>query len=47
MIERNLIRIRDLEKEDIVKVLDQAESFMEIMDRPIKKVPAALLKPWV
>ena len=40
MLGPDLIRIRQLEKEDIVQVLDQAETFVEIMDRPIRKVPA-------
>jgi len=40
MLGPDLIRIRNLESEDIEKILDQAEAFVEIMDRPIRKVPA-------
>lgn len=40
MSDRNLIRIRDVSKERIVKILDQAETFLEVIDRPIRKVPA-------
>lgn len=40
MLNKDLIRIRTLDKEDIVSILDQAESFYEILDRPIRKVPA-------
>jgi aspartate carbamoyltransferase catalytic subunit len=39
-MDRNLIRIRTLEKEDISRILDQSKIFREILDRPIKKVPA-------
>ncbi len=40
IMDKDLIRIRTLDKEDIVRILDQAESFYEILDRPIRKVPA-------
>jgi len=36
----HLIGIQDLSAEDILTVLDTARSFREILDRPIKKVPA-------
>ena len=39
-MDRNLIRIRTLDKDDIIGILDQAKIFREILDRPIKKVPA-------
>ncbi len=39
-MDRNLIRIRTLEREDITRILDQSKVFREILDRPIKKVPA-------
>ncbi len=39
-MDRHLIRIRNLSKEDITGILDQSENFLEILDRPIKKVPA-------
>jgi aspartate carbamoyltransferase catalytic subunit len=39
-MERNLIRIRTLDREDITRILDQSKAFLEIMDRPIRKVPA-------
>ena len=39
MLKKNLIRIRELEREDILDILDQAESFSNILDRDIKKVP--------
>ncbi len=40
MLDRHLIRIRGLEREDIYTILDQADKFLEILDRPIRKVPA-------
>jgi aspartate carbamoyltransferase catalytic subunit len=36
----HLLGIRQLEKEDIQIILDQAQTFTEIATRPIKKVPA-------
>ncbi len=39
-MDRNLIRIRSLDREDITKILEQSKVFLEILDRPIKKVPA-------
>ena len=39
MLTKNLIRIRELSREDILDILDQAESFHNILDRDIKKVP--------
>ncbi|MFH1538299.1 MAG: aspartate carbamoyltransferase catalytic subunit [bacterium] len=36
---QNLLRIRDLSRDDILHILNQAEAFQEIMDRDIKKVP--------
>jgi aspartate carbamoyltransferase catalytic subunit len=40
IMDRNLIRIRTLDREDISKILEQSAVFREILDRPIKKVPA-------
>lgn len=39
-MDHNLIRIRQLDRDDIARILDQSKAFLEIMDRPIKKVPA-------
>lgn len=39
MLGKNLIRIRELNAQDITDILDQAEAFMSILDRDIKKVP--------
>jgi aspartate carbamoyltransferase catalytic subunit len=39
LLQKDLIRIRDLSREDILDVLDQAEAFHNILDRDIKKVP--------
>ena len=39
MLNKNLIRIRELSREDILDILDQAEAFHNILDRDIKKVP--------
>ncbi len=36
---RHLLGIEDLSREDIVQILDLAETFLEIGERPIKKVP--------
>jgi aspartate carbamoyltransferase catalytic subunit len=36
----NLIGIEELSAEDILTVLDTARTFREVLDRPIKKVPA-------
>lgn len=36
----HLIGIKDLQKEDIVQVLQTAERFKEVINRPIKKVPS-------
>ncbi len=36
---RHLLGIEDLSAEEIVRVLDLAETFVEISERPIKKVP--------
>ena len=40
MLGPDLIRMRTLEYDDIEQILDQAKSFVEIMDRSIRKVPA-------
>lgn len=37
---RHLLSITDLEKEDILSLLDSARSFAEVATRPVKKVPA-------
>jgi aspartate carbamoyltransferase catalytic subunit len=37
---KHLLAIADLEREDIERLLARAESFAEVSDRPIKKVPA-------
>jgi len=37
---KDLLGLEDLSKEEIEVILDQAESFREISERPIKKVPA-------
>ncbi|MFC1509968.1 aspartate carbamoyltransferase, partial [Candidatus Omnitrophota bacterium] len=37
---KDLLGLEYLSKEDIELVLDTADSFREILDRPIKKVPA-------
>ena len=37
---RHLLGIEDLEPEHIVTILDTAEGLREVLDRPIKKVPA-------
>ena len=39
MNRRHLLGIRDLAREEMLLVLDQAEALKEILDRPIKKVP--------
>ncbi|MDG5767488.1 aspartate carbamoyltransferase catalytic subunit [Balneolales bacterium ANBcel1] len=36
---RHLLGLKDYSAEDILHVLDQAESFLEILNRPIPKVP--------
>ncbi len=36
---RHLLGLHGVPKEDIVKILDSAVSFKEVLDRPIKKVP--------
>jgi aspartate carbamoyltransferase catalytic subunit len=36
---RHLLRLQGMPKEDIIKILDTAISFKEILNRPIKKVP--------
>jgi aspartate carbamoyltransferase catalytic subunit len=36
----NLLGLEDVSAEDIASILDTAESFREVLDRPIKKVPA-------
>jgi aspartate carbamoyltransferase catalytic subunit len=38
--QRNLLGIESLDPKDIVAILDTADSLREILDRPIKKVPA-------
>lgn len=40
MNRKHLLGIQDLSQEEIIQVLDTAESFREISERPIKKVPA-------
>ena len=37
---RDLLGIRDLSRDDIVGILDTAETFTEISNREVKKVPA-------
>ena len=37
---RHLLGIEPLSREDIVSILDTAEGLREVLDRPIKKVPA-------
>ena len=37
---RHLISIEDLDRHDIERILDTAESFAEVSGRDIKKVPA-------
>jgi len=37
---RHLLSISDLEREDIMHLLDSARSFAEVSTRPVKKVPA-------
>ena len=37
---KSLLGIRELEPEEIVEILDAAEPFKEVQERPIKKVPA-------
>jgi len=39
-IKKDLLGLEDLSKEEIEIILNQAESFREISERPIKKVPA-------
>lgn len=36
---RHLLGLEGVPKEDIVRILDTAESFREVLDRPIKKLP--------
>ena len=36
---KNLLGIQELQKEEICFILDTAESFKEVLTRPIKKVP--------
>lgn len=44
---KNLLGLRELEKDDINLILDTAESFKEILKRDIKKVPTLRGKPIV
>jgi aspartate carbamoyltransferase catalytic subunit len=37
---KHLLGIKDLDKEDIVKILQTAAQFKEVLQRPIKKVPS-------
>jgi len=37
---RHLLGIRDLEAQDVQKILDTAQQFKEVLQRPIKKVPS-------
>lgn len=37
---RHLLGIRDLDPQDIQKILDTAQQFKEVLQRPIKKVPS-------
>jgi aspartate carbamoyltransferase catalytic subunit len=39
LLSRHLLGLYGVPKEDIVKILDSAVSFKEVLDRPIKKVP--------
>ncbi len=36
---KNLLGLRDLSREEIVEILDTAQNFREVLERPIKKVP--------
>ncbi|MBN1553080.1 aspartate carbamoyltransferase catalytic subunit [bacterium] len=36
---KDLLGIKELEKDEIILILDTAESFIEVSERPIKKVP--------
>lgn len=40
MKRRHLLGLRELEPLEILEILDSARSFREVLDRPIKKVPA-------
>lgn len=40
MNQRHLLGLRELEPLEILEILDSARSFREVLDRPIKKVPA-------
>ena len=40
MKHRHLLGLRELEPLEILEILDSARSFREVLDRPIKKVPA-------
>src|SRR2546426_944777 len=39
MTRKHLLGIQDLDREEILEILDTAESFQEVSTRPIKKVP--------
>ena len=40
MNRKDLLGIEELDREEILQILDTAESLQEISDRPIKKAPA-------
>ena len=40
LTQRHLLGIEPLDVKDIVAILDTAQSLREVLDRPIKKVPA-------
>jgi len=40
MEQKHLLGLEDLSREDILSILKSAEAFKEVLDRPVKKVPA-------
>ena len=36
---RHLLGLRDVSSDDITMILDTAETFREVLDRPVKKLP--------
>jgi aspartate carbamoyltransferase catalytic subunit len=39
-LRKHLLGLEDLQREEILEILDTARSFRQVLDRPIKKVPA-------
>ena len=39
-LRKHLLGLEDLGREEILDILDTARSFRQVLDRPIKKVPA-------